>query len=165
MTFLRRAAGLLLAATFALLAHPAFADWKPYEAKSYGFSMLVPAGVQVREREWGGGWGGLNANYEGVKLYGLAKLGAQASDADIEAFAVKTIGIPASQWTQVDAGTNQRGWNRYKAFRAVRGNQLFYGGYGVGPQGNYLLYLETTVQDYEAHKADYLHWYQSIRLN
>ena len=59
-------------------------DWKAYDARAYGFSMLVPTGVNVRERESGGGWGGMYAEFEGVKLYGLAKLGAKESDEDIE---------------------------------------------------------------------------------
>ena len=160
-TFRRLLAGALMA----LCAQAAWADWKPYSAPSYGFKMLVPAGVTVREREWGGGWGGINANHEGVKLYGLAKLGAKATDAEIEAFAVKTIGIPAGEWKMVDSGTNQRGWNRYKVFRATRGSTLYFGGYGVGPKGNYLLYLETTTADYNAHQADYNAWYESIRLD
>lgn len=151
-------AGLLTQAALA-------ADWKYYEAKSYGFSMLVPAGVEVREREWGGGWGGANASFEGVKLHGLARLGARESDADIERFAVQTIGIPASEWTMIDSGTGQRGWMRYKTFRATSGSKLYFGGYGVGAKGNYLLYLETTTADYNEHKADYIKWYESIRLD
>ena len=51
------------------------------------------------------------------------------------------------------------------AFEAVRGGKLYFGGYGVGAKGNYLLYLETTVDDYNAHKSDYNKWYESIRLD
>jgi hypothetical protein len=142
----------------------AAADWKYYEAKSYGYSMLVPEGTKMKEKELGGGWGQLWGESEGVKLNGLAKLGAKESDADIEKFAVKTIGIPASEWKMVDSGS-ARGFERYKTFEAVRGPKLYFGGYGVGKKGNYLLYLETTVDDYNAHKADYKKWYESIRLD
>jgi hypothetical protein len=140
------------------------ADWKNYEAKQYGFAMLVPTGVTVKEKEWGGGWGELWAEYEGVKLRGLAKLGAKETDAEIEKFAVRTIGIPANEWKMIDSGRG-RGWERYRTFEAVRGDKLHFGGYGVGARGNYLLYLETTVSDYNAHKADYIKWYESIRLD
>jgi hypothetical protein len=152
------AGALLLAA-----AQLASADWKMHEAKGYNFSMLVPEGTKMREKELGGGWGQLWADSDGVKLYGMAKLGAKESNADIEKFAVKTIGIPAGEWKQIDAGGGQ-GFERSKAFEAVRGSKLYFGGYGVGPKGNYLLYLETTVEDYKAHKADYMKWYQSIRV-
>ena len=77
------------------------ADWKHYESKPFGFSMLVPTGVTVREREWGDGWGGLYAEFEGVKLYGRAKLGPRESDGDIEKYALRIIGIPASAWTRI----------------------------------------------------------------
>lgn len=141
------------------------AEWKHYETKPYGFSMLVPSAVTVREREFGGGWGGLYAEFEGVKLYGRAKLGAAESDADIEKYALGIIGMPAASWTKVDSGNNQRGFQRYRTFRASDGSKLVFGGYGVGAKGNYLLYLETTASDYNAHKSDYDKWYQSIRLD
>jgi hypothetical protein len=154
-------AGALL---FGTIQTAAAADWQYYEAKSYGFSMLVPTGTTVREKEWGGGWGQLGSEHEGVKLYGLAKLGAKESDQEIEKFAVRVIGIPANEWKQIDAGKG-RGWERYRTFEAVRGDRLYFGGYGVGRRGNYLLYLETTVSDYNAHKADYIKWYESVRLD
>ena len=152
-------------AALCVVAQWAQADWKSYEAKGYGFSMLVPEGTRMKEKELGGGWGQLWADHDGVKLYGLAKLGAKESDADIEKYAVKVIGIPAAQWKKVDSGTGKRGFERYRTFEAVRGGKLYFGGYGVGKRGNYLLYLETTVADYDAHKADYNKWYESIRLD
>jgi hypothetical protein len=152
-------AGLLLCVASQL----AMADWKNYDAPTYGYSMLVPEGTRMTSRELGGGWGQLWGNSEGVKLYGLAKLGAKESDADIEKFAVKTIGIPAGNWKMIDSGSG-RGFERYRTFEAVQGSKLYFGGYGVGRQGNYLLYVETTVDDYDAHKADYRKWYDSIRV-
>jgi hypothetical protein len=162
--------GMLSAAALVLslgvLAGEALAsDWTYYEAKAYGFSMLVPNGTAVREREWSGGWAGITALSEGVRLYGQAKLGPKASDDEIEQYALRVIGIPAISWTQVDSGKNQRGWIRYYTFRATSGSKLVFGGYGVGPKGNYLLYLETTASDYNAYKADYDKWYESIRLD
>jgi hypothetical protein len=154
-------AGALL---LGMAQNAAAAEWQYYEAKSYGFSMLVPTGTTIKEREWGGGWGQLWAEHEGVKLYGLAKLGAKESDQEIEKFAVRVIGIPANEWKLIDSGKGQ-GWERYRTFEAVRGDRLYFGGYGVGRRGNYLLYLETTVSDYNAHKADYRKWYESVRLD
>lgn len=162
MSILSRLAAVAALFVFSL---GAFADWKYYEAKGYGFSMLVPEGTKMKERELGGGWGQLWGDSDGVKLYGLAKLGAKESDADIEKYAVKVIGIPASEWKKVDSGSGKRGFERYRTFEAVRGDKLYFGGYGVGKRGNYLLYLETTVHDYDEHKADYNKWYESIRLD
>jgi hypothetical protein len=162
---IRRASKLLACALLIGMTQVAVAaDWAYYEAKKYGFSMLVPTGTRISEKEWGGGWGELWAEYEGVKLRGLAKLGAKESDADIERFAVRTIGIPANEWKMIDSGRG-RGWERYRTFEAVRGNNLYFGGYGVGPKGNYLLFLQTTVSDYNDHKSDYIKWYESVRLD
>jgi len=157
----------ILAFAFAFaISQAAVADWKYYQAKGYGFSMLIPEGTTMKEKELGGGWGELWADYEGVKLHGLAKKGAKESDADIEKFAVKTIGIPASEWKKVDSGLGERGFERHRTFEAVRGDKLYFGAYGVGKKGgNYLLYMETTVSDYDEHKADYRKWYDSIRLD
>lgn len=149
-----------------LLATVAFAvDWKYYETKPYGFSMLVPTNAKIQEREWGGGWAGLSAREPGVQFYGLAKLGAKESNEDIERYALRTIGIPASAWIKIDQGQNVRGWERFYTFKANLGAKLYYGMYGVGKKGNYLLYVETTPDDYMQHKADYDKWYESIRLD
>lgn len=152
-------AGLMLYAA----AHAT--DWKYYETKQYGFSMLVPSGASLQTREWGGGWGGISSNYEGVKFYGLAKLGAKESDPDIERYALNVIGIPAGAWTKTDQATNVRGWERSYVFKANVGSRLIFGMYGVGKKGNYLLYLDTTPGDYMDHKAEYDKWYESIRLD
>ena len=164
MNTIRLSTRLIVATLLGLAAQFAAADWKLYEAKDYGFSMLIPEGTKMASKELGGGWGQLWGNSEGVKLYGMAKLGAKESNADIEKYAVKTIGIPANEWKLIDAGRGN-GFERSKTFEAVRGSKLYFGAYGVGPKGNYLLYLETTVQDYNDHKADYLKWYQSIKVN
>ena len=149
-----------------VLATVAFAsDWRYYETKPFGFSMLVPTSTRLVEREWGGGWGGLSGRSEDVLFYAQAKLGAKESDADIETYALRTIGIPASAWTKVDQGTNVRGWERFNTFKANLGAKLYYGMYGVGKKGNYLLYMETTPSDYMAYKTDYDKWYESIRLD
>ena len=147
-----------------LAAQLAAADWKNYEAKSHGFSMLIPEGTRMTERELGGGWGQLAGNAEGVKLYGMAKLGAKESNEEIEKFAVRLIGIPVAEWKMVDAGAGP-GFERSKTFEAVRGSRLYFGAYGVGKRGNYLFYLEATVEDFNAHKADFMKWYESIRLD
>jgi len=47
---------------------------------------------------------------------------------------------------------------------ATDGTVLLFGVYGTGPKGSYLILLQTTVKDYEEHKADYRKWYDSITL-
>ncbi|EDY22304.1 hypothetical protein CfE428DRAFT_0429 [Chthoniobacter flavus Ellin428] len=145
----------------------AFADpagWTTYKANDYGFSMLVPEGAKVQTKEWGGGWGGLYSEHDGVTLYAVAKLGEPESAEDIEAFGVKLTMIPDDGWTQIDKGTG-KGWKWYRTVKATKGSKLAFGGYGVGPKGSYLLILVTTAADFKEHQADYEKWYESIRLN
>ena len=157
------AAKLIAGAMLLAVSQLAAADWKEYEAPTYGFSMLIPDGMKMSEQDLGGGWGKAWGSISGVKLYGMAKLGEKESDADIEKFAVQVIGIPAAEWKMIDKGKG-RGFERYRTFQARRVNKLYFGGYGVGPKGNYLLYVETTIDDYEGHKADYKKWYDSIHV-
>lgn len=139
-------------------------DWQPYSDSKYGFSMLVPGGTQMATREWPGGWGGMAAEADGVTVLGVAKLGEQASLADIERFGVELTGIPAAAWTQIDAGSG-KGWTSYRTIKAQAGSKLVFGGYGTGPKGSYLILLETTPDDFAEYQADFEHWYESVRLH
>lgn len=112
----------------------------------------------ISSRNWTG-------SHNGVRFHGQAKLGAKESNADIEKYAVNLIGVPAGAWVKVDEVQNTRGWERAQVFKANVGSRLLFGMYGVGPKGNYLLYLDTTPDDYMAYKKDYDKWYESIRLD
>lgn len=139
--------------------------WVRYEARDYGFSMLVPAGTRLVEREQYGGWGELWAEHEGIKLFAMIKLGDKASRAEIEQVGVHITGIPGDDWTTIGKGANVAGFIWYRTVEAVRKGRLFLGDYGTGQMGSYLLVLQTTPSDFERYKADYKTWYQSIRLH
>lgn len=138
--------------------------WTTYSSAKFGFKMLIPEGTTVKTREWSGGWGGIYAEHDGVELFGIAKLGTQATAEEIEKFAVGALGISATGWKKVDEGSNSNGWKWYRTFEARQGGKLFYGAYGCGPKGTYLLCLETTAEDYAEHKSEYLKWCNSVAL-
>ncbi len=138
--------------------------WVTYVAEDYGFSMLMPEGTTFVEKEYGDGWGELFAESDGVKFYGLAKLGEQATPEEIERVGVKLTGIPAQYWKQINEGKNESGWNWYRTVEASNKGVLVLGDYGTGKMGSYLLILVTTVSDYEEYESDYEAWYRSIRL-
>lgn len=138
--------------------------WTRYSAPDYGFSMLVPAGTEIVEREWPGGWGGLYAEHEGVKLYALALLGDWSTPEEIEKFGIEVTGIGDKYWSLIDKGKNTAGWRWYRTVKAEAGGRVVYGGYGVGEKGSYLLLLATTSADFKAYRSDYEHWYESVRL-
>ncbi len=139
--------------------------WVTYDAPNYGFSMLLPAGTKLIERQQYGGWGELWANYQGVKVFAMIKLGEQASRDEIEKVGVRITGIPGDYWTTIGSGRNVAGFNWYRTVKAVRNGKLFLGDYGTGKMGSYLLVLETTPSDFDHYNADYRKWYQSIRLH
>lgn len=138
--------------------------WETYEAKEYGFSMLIPEGTEMVTKEWSDGWGGLLGTYDGVSVFGAAKLGAQENAEAIEKFAVTLTGIPDSEWTEIDKGSGD-GWTWYSTVQAKQGDKHVFGGYGVGPKGSYLLILVTTPADFEEYREDYDKWYNSIQLH
>jgi len=138
--------------------------WHTYQSDKYGFKMLTPSGVQFKEKEHGGGWGALEATHESIKFLAVGKLGEQANPEEIEKFGVNLTGVGAGHWKQVDKGQNKNGWKWYHTVEATDGKTLLFGGYGTGPKGSYLILLQTTVKDYEEHKADYHKWYNSITL-
>ncbi|MBI2901845.1 MAG: hypothetical protein HYY17_16795 [Planctomycetes bacterium] len=135
--------------------------WTVYECEKYAFSMLAPQGTKFAEKEFEGGWGLLAAKHEGVQLWGLAKLGHDYSHDDIAKLGIKLTGIAADHWKEIDAGENKLGWKWYRVFAASDGEDLVFGGYGVGSKAGYLLVLKTTVKDFEKHEKDYMKWYRS----
>ena len=138
--------------------------WGVYRADDYGFSMLMPIGTSYEEREYGGGWAELRAEYDGVKFYALVKLGENATAEEIERLGVDLTGIPDRYWSTIDKGRDENGWVWYRTVEASSQGRLVVGGYGIGRRGSYLLILETTERDYRDYKSDYKDWYNSIHL-
>ncbi len=142
----------------------ALAEWKIYKSSDYGFAMLVPEGTKMAGKDFGQGWGGLYCTVEGVELYGLAKLGTQATPEEIEKFAIEVSKIPADNWKLTDSGSGSSGWKWYRTYQATGGDNMVVAVLGTGPRGSYLLFLKTTVSDYNANKSDYMTWYNSLTL-
>jgi hypothetical protein len=160
-----RLIGLFVIAALAVPVSASGDDFRTYEASEHGFTMSIPAGAKVVERERPGGWGGIYVRHDGVEFYGLAKLGKQHDEDEIARFAVKETGIPESRWKAVHSGKGEHGWKWYKIYRADQGDKVVFGASGVGPKGSYLLFVRTTKSDFSAHEAAYEKWVESIRLH
>ena len=124
--------------------------------------MLMPVGTRFTKREYAGGWGELRATSEGVDFMGVARLGEMASAADIERVGVKLTGVDDRHWKVINEGRNENGWNWFVTVEASVNGQLYFGDYGTGPKGSYLLMLRTTERDNRQHESDYKAWYESI---
>lgn len=154
----------ILAAMVGLTQASAAERWAQYNAPDYGFSMLVPVGTKLIERQQVGGWGELWADHDGVKVFAEIKLGDPASRDEIEKVGVRITGIPGKYWTTIGSGRHVDGFTWYRTVKAVRNGKLYIGDYGTGKMGSYLLVLQTTPHDFAEYNADYRKWYQSIRL-
>jgi hypothetical protein len=165
MKVLLRTIAFGLAVTVAPSLATAKEGWVKYEAKEYGFSMLIPEGTKFAEKSYTGGWNELFAEHDGVRLYALAKLGEKASPEDIEKVGVNLTGIPDSAWKTINKGENQGGWIWYRTVEAEKNGKLVIGDYGAATKGSYLILLETTESDYQENKDDYQTWYHSIQFH
>jgi hypothetical protein len=153
---------MILTAAFVALPLLASADdWQKYDAPEYGFEMMVPAGTKFKEAEKGG-WGYLEADIEGVKLYALAKKKCNCTLDEAEAFAEKLVGV--GEWKKIDQGKDKNGFKEHRTYETNAKGKLAFGGVGIGTNGNgYAFVLVTTEDDYNSNKDDYKKWHDSCR--
>jgi hypothetical protein len=137
-------------------------SWDVFKSDDYGFSMLVPKNSQGGAFEKNG-WGGLQWNANGVKLLGLARKGSYKNDL-IRANAAQISGIPANAFTLVDKGAKKNGWTWFETYRATDGANIVLAIVGEGPNASYILYLVTTVADFQANQATYFKWFGSLTV-
>lgn len=138
--------------------------WVKYRAPKYGFSMLVPAGTKLKERQFGPNWGELTGKYDVVRLVALARLHYKATPDEIERVGVKVTGIAGQYWKVIGHGRHQGGWIWWKTVTAELNGVRVIGDYGVGAKSSYLMLLITTNHDFNTDRSSYRKWYQSIRV-
>lgn len=154
-TLSRRVALVVVLAAVALVAQD---GWVTYSSQKYGFSMLVPQGTKMVDREFGRGWAGAYGSHEGVEFVGIAKMGRE-SEEDIIKFGVEYTGIDEKHWSVVDQG------HGYKTYMAEDGDKAILAAVGVGSKASFLLFLKTTESDMHKNKAAYEKWYEGVRIN
>ncbi len=131
--------------------------WTTYSSAKHGFSMLIPQGTRMADKEYGDGWAGANGNHDGVEFHGVAKLGI-AAEADIVRFGVQYTGIGEDHWDMVDQGRD------FKVYKARQGDKAVLAAVVVGTKAGFLLFLRTTDADLNEHKTDYEKWYKSVKI-
>ena len=132
--------------------------WTRYASSDYGFSMLIPQGSKIEEREWSNGWAGVRCTHDGVIFTGIGKMGKEA-EKDIVRFGIEATGIAEKYWTMVDQGKN------YKVYRAEAGDEALFAAVGVGSKASFILFLKTTKSDIRQHQSDYKTWYESVEIH
>jgi hypothetical protein len=138
--------------------------WSVYRSEDYGFGMLSPTKLELEEKEWKGGWAGFEGEYEGMRLYAIAKT-EKVTPEEIEKFGVKISKIGEDHWTLIDEGEDdENGWAWYRAYKASHDGKVAYAGLGVGPKGSYLLMITTSDLDDAIYADDYAKWYTTLSV-
>lgn len=160
---MRRA--LLLVVGLALAASAQAQNWSVFKSDRFGFAMLVPPGTRWEARDFGNGWGGMHTRSGVVEFVGIVRMGHYDSAAEMEQAAVKLTKIPASEWSPEDRGSNANGWKWWRTYNARVGkDRIIFAVIGTGKRGSYVLFLETTREDFTANRPLYRQWYQALTL-
>ena len=182
----RAVLGLAVGMMFVAFTVPALAkDWTSWGSPEFGFKMLVPINsaskaegfkayvpVAAEAKAVGTeeGWGALEMKIGLATVRAVAKLGAAVKFPVMKAFVSVLTAIPTGDWCLVDKEKSSlqddnRGWIQSKTFKAVNGDNLVFCRMGHGPKGSYIVFLQTTVEDFKANKEDYMEWYESVTLH
>lgn len=139
--------------------------WKRHRSKKLGFSMPVPRGTAFTETSWPGGWGGLAADRDGLKLLVAVKPGEKKTAAQIEALAHRLSGIADKHWTVKRTRKARGGWGWFNIARASHGKNVAHAVYGLGPRGTYLMLALTSPAGARKHRAALARWTRGVRLH
>lgn len=139
-------------------------DWVFYKDDVYGFLLKLHRGTRFMETDFREGWEGKTGVFNTIKYLIAVKLGPQETENNIEKSLAKIINIPAKQWGKLREGKNNSGWEWYKVIKASKDDTLYLGGYGVGLKGNYIILMKTDNADFKTNEAEYLEWFDSIKL-
>lgn len=140
--------------------------WSVFKSDRFGFAMLVAPGTQWQARDSGNGWGGIHATKGTLEFSGIVRLGYRGTPRELEEFAVAATRIPGPAWKKVDSGANANGFNWWETFEARNNsrNRVAFAVLGTGRKGSYILVLETSQDDFAAHRDLYNQWYRSLTL-
>ena len=141
-------------------------NWSVFKSDRFGFAMLVAPGTRWEARDFGNGWGGMHARTGVVEFVGIVRMGHHDSAAEMEQAAVRLTKIPAAAWRLEDQGSGRNGWKWWRTYQApIEGSgRIIFAVLGTGPRGSYVLFLETTREDFTANRPLYQQWYKSLKL-
>jgi hypothetical protein len=160
------AAAFALSVTLAGAGH-AEKQWTEYRNQDLGFRMLVPPGVQPVTQVRTDGWGSITfKSSKTTSLSAVVKMGPAAPIDRIREYAAGISGLGADQWTRV--GDPQRdtaaGFAWVETWTASDGNTLIFAILAHGPRGNYVIFVTTTVAEYQKRQAQFALWASSINV-
>ncbi len=138
-------ASLVLASTLFVSPTALAADaTTSFHSDEYGFTMAVPAGMELEGAKLGK-WGGVHGKIDEAEVWAVGRLGEKFKPWPIQAFGIHVTKIPAKHWRVTKHAKNEGGWDWYRVAFATDGKDVVWAKYGVGPQGSFLVLLKTTV--------------------
>jgi hypothetical protein len=63
-----------------------------------------------------------------------------------------------------DQGKGANGWKWWRTYRATNDTHVVFAVLGTGRRGSYVIFLKTTIDDYNSGQAAYQKWYESLTL-
>ena len=139
-------------------------EWVFYKSDDHGFQLKLHKGTRFMETDFGEGWEGKTGVFNTIRYLIAVKPGPRQTEINIQKSLAKIINIPAEKWNKLKEGKNDSGWEWYKVIKASQDDALYLGGYGIGVKGNYIILMKTDNTDFETNEAEYLEWFDSIRL-
>ena len=161
---------VFLVAPLALLvafAGHAEKQWTEYRNEELGFRMLVPPGVQPVTQLAPDGWGSISFKAgRATTISALVKMGPPVPVDRIRQYAAGVAGLSADHWTRVGdpARDAAGGFTWLEAWTASDGNTLIVAILAHGPRGNYVIFVTTTVKEYQKAQPQFAAWASSINV-
>ena len=157
-----------LALLVALAGHAhAEKQWTEYRNQELGFRMLVPPGVQPVTQLAPDGWGSISFKAgSATTVSAVVKMGPAVPVDRIRQYAAGVAGLSADHWTRVGdpARDAAAGFTWVEAWTASDGNTLIVAILGHGSRGNYVIFVTTTVKQYQKAQPQFAAWASSIRV-
>jgi hypothetical protein len=167
---MKRKRGFVAAlALFMALAGRAHAEkqWTEYRNEELGFRMLVPPGAKPVTQLAADGWGQISFRAGSTtSVTALVKMGPPAPVDRIRQYASGVAGLTADHWTRLGdpARDTAAGFTWVEAWTATDGNTLIVAILAHGPRGNYVVFVTTTVKEYQKAQSQFTAWASSINV-
>ena len=142
-------------------------QWTEYRNQDLGFRMLVPPGAKPVTQLAPEGWGQISFKAgSATTIRALVKMGPAVPVDRIRQYASGVAGLSADHWTRVGDPSRDAaaGFTWVEAWTASDGNTLIVAILAHGPRGNYVIFVTTTVKEYQKAQSQFTLWASSINV-
>lgn len=152
---MRTLLGVTLAVMLSLVfAAPANAgSWVEHKSDKYPVSIHLWSTIDVQQKEWANGWGGLKAKNHGLEIFAMVNKG-KIKAADVQKLGVKITGVAAKDWNLTDK--QRAGFKNYQVGTLTKGEQQYIVAWGQTAKGATMLFIvKSNAADLAKHERSY----------